>query len=116
MKANHKIAAIVVGSFVLALGAASVLQAQAKPPAYVFAEINVKDQDGYTKDYLPKDEQGSRRRPDFVMLPDGSAGFYSRDSYDLGGDVHGVAKLVIAEIAERYHWPRRISRGNTWRS
>ena len=54
MKANHKIAAIVVGSFVLALGAASVLHAQAKPPAYVFAEINVKDQDGYTKDYLPK--------------------------------------------------------------
>jgi uncharacterized protein (DUF1330 family) len=54
MKANHKIAAAVVGSFVLGLGAASVLHAQAKPPAYVFAEINVKDQDGYNKDFLPK--------------------------------------------------------------
>ena len=60
MKANHKIAAIVVGSFVLALGAASVLHAQAKPPAYVFAEINVKDQDGYTKDYLPKVQATSK--------------------------------------------------------
>lgn len=45
-----------------------------------------------------KSEQGSRRRPDFVMLPDGSAGFYSRDTYDAGGEVGGVAKLVIAEI------------------
>lgn len=43
-------------------------------------------------------EQGSRLRPDFVMLPDGSAGFYSRDSHDLGHDVDGVARLVIAEI------------------
>jgi len=30
------------------------LHAQAKPPAYVVAEINVKDQDGYAKDFLPK--------------------------------------------------------------
>jgi len=54
MKANHKIVAAVVGSFVLGLGAASVLHAQAKPLAYVFAEIDVKDQDGYNKDFLPK--------------------------------------------------------------
>ncbi len=44
------------------------------------------------------DEQGSRQRPDFVMLPDGSVGLYSRDSHDQGGDVDGVARLVIAEI------------------
>jgi hypothetical protein len=43
-------------------------------------------------------EMGSRLRPDFVMLPDGSAGFYSRDSHDLGHEVDGVALLVIAEI------------------
>lgn len=38
-----------------ALGAAAVqtLHAQTKPPAYNFAEIAVKDQDGYTKEYLP---------------------------------------------------------------
>jgi hypothetical protein len=41
---------------------------------------------------------GSRLRPDFVMLPDGSVGFYSRDSHDLGHEVDGVARLVIAEI------------------
>jgi hypothetical protein len=43
-------------------------------------------------------ELGSRLRPDFVVLPDGSVGFYSRDSHDLGHDVNGVSRLVIAEI------------------
>lgn len=45
-----------------------------------------------------KDMPGSLKRPDFVMLPDGSAGFYSRDSHDLGHEVDGVSRLVIAEI------------------
>ena len=44
------------------------------------------------------EEGGSRLRPDFVMLPDGSVGFYSRDSHDLGGEVDGVSRLVIAEL------------------
>ena len=54
MKSNYKIATVVIGSFVLGVGAASVLHAQAKPPAYTWAEIDVKDQDGYAKDFLPK--------------------------------------------------------------
>ena len=54
MTSTYKIAATVFGSFVLGVGAASVLHAQSKPPAYIFAEIDVKDQDAYTKDYLPK--------------------------------------------------------------
>ena len=54
MKSNYKIAAAVIASFVLGVGAVSVLHAQVKPPAYVVAEIDVKDRDGYTKDFLPK--------------------------------------------------------------
>ena len=54
MKSTYKIAAAVIGSFVLGAGAADVLHAQAKPPGFTFAEIDVKDQDGYTKDFLPK--------------------------------------------------------------
>src|ERR1700746_80 len=44
--------AMVVGA---AIGAAAVqtLHAQAKPPAYNIAEITIKDQDGYNKEYLP---------------------------------------------------------------
>jgi uncharacterized protein (DUF1330 family) len=56
MKSNYKIGAAVIGSFVLGVGAASVLHAQTKPPGYVLAEIDVKDQDGYTKDFLPKSQ------------------------------------------------------------
>ena len=38
-----------------AIGAAAVqtLYAQTKPPAYNIAEITIKDQDGYNKEYLP---------------------------------------------------------------
>jgi uncharacterized protein (DUF1330 family) len=54
MKSRYKIAAAVIGSFVLGVGAASILHAQTKAPAYVVAEIDVKDQEGYTKDFLPK--------------------------------------------------------------
>lgn len=44
--------AVLVGS---GIGAISVqaLRAQAKPLAYVIAEINVKSEDGYTKEFLP---------------------------------------------------------------
>lgn len=44
------------------------------------------------------DKIGSRQRPDFVILPDGSVGLYSRDAHDLGHDVDGVSRLVVAEI------------------
>lgn len=44
------------------------------------------------------EEGGSRLRPDFVMIPDGSVGFYSRDAFDGGHEVAGVAHLVVAEI------------------
>ena len=54
MKSNYKIAVAVIASFVLGVGAVGVLHAQAKLPVYVVAEIDVKDQDGYTKDFLPK--------------------------------------------------------------
>jgi len=46
------------------------------------------------------EEKASRQRPDFVMLPDGSVGFYSRDSHDLGHEVDGISR----------DWPWRRSR------
>ena len=54
MKSKFKIATAVTGILVLGFGTASILHAQTKPPAYTFVEIDVKDQDGYTKDFLPK--------------------------------------------------------------
>ncbi len=54
MTSKNTVAAAVVASCVLGAGASSVLYAQARPPAYIVAEIDVKDQDGYSKDFLPK--------------------------------------------------------------
>jgi uncharacterized protein (DUF1330 family) len=47
MKSNYKIGAAVIGSFVLGVGASSILHAQAKPPAFVWAEVDIKDRVGY---------------------------------------------------------------------
>lgn len=61
------------------------------------------------------DTQGSRQRPDFVMLPDGSVGLYSRDAHDLGHDVDGVARLVIAEIKKPGVTIGTQQKGQAWR-
>jgi hypothetical protein len=47
---------------------------------------------------LGSSRSGSRLRPDYVILPDGSMGFYSRDQYDADHEVNGVERLVVAEI------------------
>jgi hypothetical protein len=43
MKTKYKIGAAIIGSFVLGVGASNILHAQAKPPAFVWAEIDIKD-------------------------------------------------------------------------
>jgi uncharacterized protein (DUF1330 family) len=47
MKTKYKIGAAIIGSFVLGVGASSILHAQAKPPAFVWVEIDIKDRLGY---------------------------------------------------------------------
>jgi uncharacterized protein (DUF1330 family) len=42
-----------VASAAVGTAAVQIVHAQAKPPAFVIAEIAVKDQDGYSKQYLP---------------------------------------------------------------
>ena len=52
MQANKFALALATG-FSLGAGAIHGLHAAASPPAYVINEINVKDEDGYKKDFLP---------------------------------------------------------------
>jgi uncharacterized protein (DUF1330 family) len=49
MQAKY-IVAMAIGSFALGIGTNSVLHAQAKPPLYTIAEINVKDRSAYEKE------------------------------------------------------------------
>jgi uncharacterized protein (DUF1330 family) len=53
MKAKPKIALVMVGSFALGAAAVQSLHAQATPPGYAIIEVNVTDQEGYTKEFLP---------------------------------------------------------------
>jgi uncharacterized protein (DUF1330 family) len=72
MKTQHGIAlALLTG---VGLGAAAIqgLHAQAKPPAYVIAEIDVSDQDGYAREY-----QSRATKP---IFEEGGGKFLSRGS------------------------------------
>jgi len=45
-----------------------------------------------------KNVKGSARRPDYVALPDGTVGFYSRQAYDDTHEVDKVDSLAIVEL------------------
>ena len=47
-----KMTAAIVGSFLLGAGAIQALHAQSKPPAFVVAEVNVKDRAGFDENFL----------------------------------------------------------------
>ncbi len=53
MNSKHKVALAMAGSFALGAAAVQELHAQAKPAGYYVTEITVKDQGGYTKDFVP---------------------------------------------------------------
>jgi uncharacterized protein (DUF1330 family) len=60
MRSSFRIGAAVLGSFVLGVGAASVLHAQARPPAYVWAEVDIKDVVGYNGNFLAQAQANIR--------------------------------------------------------
>ena len=62
MKPNHLLAMATLG---VALGAVTgqALHAQATPPVYYVAEVDVTDLDGYLKEYAPKAATSSKDRP-----------------------------------------------------
>lgn len=45
-----------------------------------------------------KKVKGTRNRPDFVVLPDSSVGFYARPSYDEDYNEDGVEHVVIVDL------------------
>ena len=49
-----KNALLVTASIIVGAGGVQLLHAQSKAPAYFLGAINVKDQDGYTKTFLPE--------------------------------------------------------------
>jgi uncharacterized protein (DUF1330 family) len=54
MKTCFTVALSTLAGIAVGVGAVQGLNAQSKPPAYVIAEIDVTDQDGYAKQYLSR--------------------------------------------------------------
>jgi uncharacterized protein (DUF1330 family) len=54
MKANYKLALTLLTGAALGAAAIQGLHAQAKPPVYIIGISEVTNQDGYSKEYLPK--------------------------------------------------------------
>ena len=54
MQGKYRLGAAVLVSFALGVGVTSLLKAQSKLPGYIFVEIDVKDKDGYMKDFVPQ--------------------------------------------------------------
>jgi len=54
MKTYHTIALAMLAGFGLGTVAVQGLHAQAKPPVYQVVEIDILDQEAYSKDYIPK--------------------------------------------------------------
>ena len=53
MQTKNKVVLALAAGFVLGAGAIQALHAQAKPPIYVVAEIDVSNLDAYLKEYVP---------------------------------------------------------------
>jgi len=78
MKKAYAIAiALVTGIGIGGMGV-QTLHAQAKPPAYTVGEIDVKDEAGFTKEYLPK-VQGLIKEMGGKYLAGGKAKGYGGD-------------------------------------
>jgi uncharacterized protein (DUF1330 family) len=75
------------------LGAATVetLHAQAKPPAYNIAEITIKDQDGYNREYLPLMTKA---------ITDGGGKFIVRGGKTISYDGEAPARRVVMILFE----------------
>ena len=72
MKTHYAIALALLTGVGLGAAAIQVLHAQAKPPAYVIAEIDVLDQDGYAREYLSRSAK--------PIIEEGGGKFLSRGS------------------------------------
>ena len=98
---NTTIAATIVGSFALGVGAAGVLHAQGTAPYYEVAEINVKDQAGYEASGVAKVRESQKAFGGITV-----AGGYNKAEGKIGtppANRYLIIKYPSKEVAEK-HW------------
>jgi uncharacterized protein (DUF1330 family) len=101
MKSNYKIAVGVIGSFILGVGAASLLHAQGTAPYYEVAEINVKDKAGYEASGVDKVRDAIKANGGKVI-----AGGYNKAIARVGAAAANRVLIV--------QWPNKDAGDKTW--
>jgi len=99
---NTTIAAAIVGSFALGVGAASVLHAQGTAPYYEVAEINVKDQAAYEASGVDKVREGIKAAGGKVI-----AGGYKKAEL-IAGNGEPANRFLITM------YPNKAAAGENW--
>lgn len=61
------------------------------------------------------DQTGSRNRPDFAILPDGTCGLYAYPRYDDQGGEVGTARLVVVELKKPGVKISEDQKGQCWK-
>lgn len=67
------------------------------------------------QDLFQKQIAASKNRPDFAILPDGSAGLYGYPEYDEEGGEIGTAKLVVVELKKPGTRLGEKEKGQCWK-
>src|SRR4051794_28429639 len=86
MKTHHTVALSLLAGAALGATAIQGLRAQAKPIAYVVAEIDVTNQEGYVKEYLP---------PSSKALLDAGAKYLARGSKTIAIKGEAPKRIVL---------------------
>jgi uncharacterized protein (DUF1330 family) len=101
MKTKYKIAVGVIGSFVLGVGAASLLHAQGTASYYEVAELNVKDKAGYEASGVDKVRDAIKANGGKVI-----AGGYNKAVARVGAAAPNRVLIV--------QWPNKEAGDKTW--
>jgi uncharacterized protein (DUF1330 family) len=87
MKTHFTVTLSIVVGMTVGAAAIQTLHAQSKPPAYVIGEIDVRDQDGYAREYLSRSAK--------PILDDGGGKFLSRGSNSVSFKGDPPKRIVV---------------------
>ena len=101
MKTHYTVALALLAG--VALGAAAVqgLHAQAKPPIYVVAEINVTNPDAYGKEYAPKIREVIKAHGGRLVAIGGAGGMAGKVTA-IEGEAPQRAAVQVWDSMEKY--------------
>jgi len=100
MKTHYKLALAMLAGVGLGAVAVQALHAQAKPPVYYVAEVDVADPDGYAKEYAPKARASINAAGGRVIAVGGAAGSGAKVTA-LDGDAPKRAVVVVWDSIEQ---------------